>query len=379
MMRQPLTLGLLFILGLTTLTTLSAESYSLIERDSEDGVFLVVGASYDGVQTVGQLSDQMVRLGKRLLPVPERPPQPVLVRLIPETHTEFTQPYLVRQQPNGSIYVLIRWGPNTRFQDCCRALASGLLQRTALWHYGPSGPARIPAWFELGMGEMLAATVRPAIVDTYRNQILRDGPMPLASILDSPPPLAPDAAQAALNAYWFLRYLENQSPNLAAYRRLCSAFLAGMEPIPVLIKAFPGQFSNMQELELWWEVGFQATARSRQPPFHDLASSREIIRRMAFVVFEDDGQDLRVGGEELRQHRDNPALHEAIEQRVREIKVEIQKINPAYYNAMLSLGLFLKAAIEEEDEAYAKAAARFTADFAAAQNLELEIRRLLRW
>ncbi len=387
---------LLFCLAVCGASALPAQEIEtdFSERYSSDGVFHVVGTSYNAVQFTTQMAERLSRLARRYLPVPKDPPQPVLVKLVPEELADFTAPFLVRPQVNGGVHVLVRWGVDTRFEDVAQALASGLLQRTAIWHYGPEAAPKVPDWLELAFGQELIIDIRPAAIDYQRELALETPPMSIAAITTAEGPFGADLPEIAVDSGWLFRFLEVQTKTTAAFRRVCSAFLAGMNPNAILVKAYPGHFDSARELELWWAVGFEATVRGRQPPFASMEASRELITGMAFVTFQTDGADLRVAGQKLWDWHDNPEARLAMQQRVREVKIEIQKVNPVYFNSLLSLGLLYDSArgpkrdgeeapseeaIAEAQAVFEEALARFALDFQTAQTQELEIRRLLRW
>lgn len=349
------------------------------ERFSENNLFQVIGLSYEAVQFAGQMSDQCVNLGKEYLPIPLNPPQPVLVKLIPEETADFETPFFVRTQANGGVHVNIRWGDETRFEDVCQALASGMLQRTAIWHYGLDAGANVPDWFELAFGQLLASKIRAALIDHQREEALESSSMPAIEIMQAQGPFGEHIEEVALNSVWFFRFLEAQAKNTATFRRICSAFLANLEPVSILVKGYPEEFSSIRELELWWEVGFQATVRGRQTPFYSMFESRELIRRLAFVTFQGDEADIRVAVNDLWPYRDDENFQVSVENRLREVKIEIQKINPVYFNGLLSLGMVLETSTSGVEASYQSALDVFTQDFRSAQQLELEIRRLLRW
>lgn len=373
-----LTHSLLLLVVLLALP-IRAQEIPVNERYTGDGLYHIVGPSYDAVQFTAQMAERMSRLARQYLPVPKAPPQPVLIKLIPAEKADFTAPYHIRPQIGGGVYVLVRWGADTRFEDLAQALASGLLQRTAIWHYGPEAAAQVPVWFQLAFGQELVTDIRPAAIDQQRTRALEKPPRPLSELLTATGPFGADLPEISVDSGWLFRFLSAQSKTRAAFRRVCSAFLAGMNPNAILVKGYPDQFENPREMELWWLVGFEATVRGRQGPFASPEESRHLLTSMAFITFEADDEDIRVAGQTLWNWHENPEARLAMEQRVREVKIEIQKVNPIYFNSMLSLGLLYEAALGEDPANFAQALAYFALDFQKGQMLELDIKRLLRW
>ncbi|MEM9227888.1 MAG: hypothetical protein AAGA45_07955, partial [Verrucomicrobiota bacterium] len=270
------------------------------------------------------------------------------------------------------------------------ALASGFLVRSAIWRFGQGAAATVPDWLELAMGLDLQVQLQPALIDEVLLTSREEPSWSLERIFSLKGHEALEQPEARRNSLWLMRYLRNQSPDREHYRRLMAGFLKNMPPVRLLVTAFPEKLGSQHEMDLWWAVGYQATIRARQTPFFDLDESIRIVRDGSFVTAEIEGRDVRLGLESLFDYRGNVALARAAQQRVREIKLDLQKINPIYYNSLLSLGLAyeiwlaLPAPENSDDTAagealYASAMTRFEQDFKTAQFLDLEIKRLLNW
>ncbi|MEM8550113.1 MAG: hypothetical protein AAGF10_04925 [Verrucomicrobiota bacterium] len=359
-------------------------------RTTENRFFEVAGTDFDSVQYVTDMAQAAGEHGADIFPLSNALPLPILVKLVPATDAGFELPYQIRPQPNGDVNVLVRWSEDTRYEDVCQALASGFLVRSAIWRFGQSAGTTVPDWLELAMGLDLQIRLQPALID----QVVltsRDQPSwTLARIFSLKGNQAMKLPEARSHSLWLMRYLRNQSPDREHYRRLMAGFLKNMPPVRLLVSAFPEKLSSQREMDLWWAVGYQATIRARQTPFFDSDESIRIVRDSSFVTAEIDGKDVRLGLDSLFAYRGNVALARAAQQRVREIKIDLQKINPIYYNSLLSLGLAYETWLDlptaedsddpSADEAfYTNAISRFDQDFKSAQFLDLEIKRLLNW
>ncbi|WP_309381435.1 hypothetical protein [Cerasicoccus frondis] len=355
-----------------------ARGQDILERTSRDGLFQVIGVSFDGTQTVGAMADQMERLGLRYFPEIRSVPLPIRITLM--SNANFEAPYVVKMQPNGNFYVYIAWHEDTRFGDVCQALASAFVRRAAVWRYGQSAAENTPPWLELALGQLLEASIRPGYADVQRELALKRPPLGLEELLNAEGPFGVNEQKIALNAVWFFRLLENRIPERTFFRRVLAAFLQDLNPNYIMVKAFPNKFETRQDLEMWWAVGFQAMARSRETPFFTMGQSRDMVRDLAIVTVAINGEDQRMAGPALWEKRALPEVQSALELRRREIKLELQRTNPVYYNSILSLGLFFEVALAaDQAEPVLAANDRFLEDYRNAQELELEIKRLLHW
>ncbi|MGE9296958.1 MAG: hypothetical protein ACQKBV_11780 [Puniceicoccales bacterium] len=350
----------------------------ILERTSRDGIFRVVGTDFGALQTVGAMTDQMERLGLRYFPEMRELTEPIQVTLLPSP--DFSENYRINFQPNGNYFVYIPWNGDTRFGDVCQALASAYIRRTAVWRYGREAGAKAPDWLELAFGQLLEATIRPGYADTQGDEALIRPPLGLMELLEAEGPFDLEQRRVALNAVWFFRLMENRITDRKLFRKVLAAFLQDLNPSYILVKAFPNRFESEQDMEMWWAVGFQAMARGRETPFITMEQARETVRSLAILTVDIDGADRRLAGPVLWELRARDNVRSALELRQREIKLELQRVNPVYYNAVLSLGLFIDSALNAESLAVVERANQaFLSDFRDAQQLELEIKRLLRW
>ncbi|MDP0498320.1 MAG: hypothetical protein Q7Q73_19175 [Verrucomicrobiota bacterium JB024] len=368
------------------------EAPSVQVRITQNNYFQIAGEDYISVQYVTHMAQQAGEYGSSLVPMPNSLPLPILVELIPPDKAGFDSPFLIRPQPNGDVHVRILWGEDTEFAQVCQALMSGYLVRCAIWRFGTEASAEVPDWFELGAGLGLELELRPALIDEVVLRSREDNPWPLTRLFalkgsESDP-------EARRQCLWLLRFLQNQSPERDHFRRLMAGFLKNLPPFHLLASAFPDQFTNQKDAELWWAVGYEMAIRARSAPFYSLDESIRLIRDSASITAELNNGDVRARIHELFPYRGNPLMQKAALQRLREIKLELQKVNPVYYNSLLTLGTVYEAwmalplpdvdydpnaELTEAERAYFQSIELFRSDYQAAQLLDLEIKRLLNW
>jgi hypothetical protein len=361
-------------------------------RITQNNYFQIAGEDYISVQYVTHMAQKAGEYGSSLVAMSNALPLPILVELVPPDKAGFDSAFLIRPQPNGDVHVRIRWGEDTEFAQVCQALMSGYLVRCAIWRFGVEAAADVPDWFELGAGLGLELELRPALIDETVLSSREDNPWPLTRLFalkgsESDP-------EARRQCLWLLRFLQNQSPERDHFRRLMAGFLKNLPPFHLLVSAFPDQFTNQQNAELWWAVGYEMAIRARSAPFYSLDESIRLLRDSASITAELDNGDVRARIHELFPYRGNPLMQKAALQRLREIKLQLQKVNPVYYNSLLSLGTVYEtwlalppppedydpdAELTEAEQAYFQAIELFRSDYQAAQLLDLEIKRLLNW
>ena len=361
-------------------------------RVTQNNTFQVAGEDYASVQFVTHMAELASDYGNKIVSLSNALPLPILVKLVPADKAGFESPFVIAPQPNGDVHVSIRWGEETEFSQVCQALMSGYLVRCAIWRFGHDAAARVPDWLELGAGLGLEVNLRPALIDEIAQLSREESPWSLERLFTLKAGEQKNFGEARRQCLWLLRFLENQSLDQERFNRLMAGFLKNLPPYHLLVSAFPDQLDDEQTTELWWIVGYEMAVRSRQAPFFSLEESIRLVRESAFVTAEIDGEDVRVRVDQLYGYRGNKLIAKAALQRVREIKLQLQKVNPVYYNSLLSLGQVYETwmalpppeagdAFEpgDKDQAYFDAVDLFAGDYQAAQLLDLEIKRLLNW
>ncbi|QYY34789.1 hypothetical protein [Ruficoccus sp. ZRK36] len=365
-------------------------------RLTQNNYFQVAGEDYVSVQFVTHMAEQAGELGYSLVPLSNALPLPILVELVPPDKAGFEADFMIRPQPNGDVHVSIRWDEDTRFSQVCQALMSAYLVRCAVWRFGLDAAAEVPDWLELGAGLSLEVQLRPALIDDIVLLSREDEPWPLEQIFALQGIEAMNSPEAQRQCLWLIRFLQNQSPDSEHFNRLMAGFLKNLPPFHLLVSAFPEQLTDEQKTALWWAVGYEMAVRARQTPFYSLNDSLRLLRESASITAEIDGGDVRVRADNLYPYRGNTLMAKAALQRVREIKLQLQKVNPVYYNSLLTLGMVYSSWIElpapgdgdpigmpedptEKEQAFFDALDAFVGDVQAAQVLDADIQQLLNW
>lgn len=375
------TARILVLFALSALLPGVAVRAELIETTTRDGIFHIVGRSFDATQTVAAIAAEMGGLGMDYFPHSARL-DPVVVELRPVDDAEAGRlpPFAIAPDAGTQVRVVIYWNERRTFSEVCQALASGFLRRVANVEFGPTAHAHTPAWLELAFAQMLQVRIRPTYIDAQARLARTGERLPVDAIFAAEGPFDPlEMNVLAQNSGWLMRLIESQAQSRRVLRQGLRFVLGGGSPVRALEGMISEDLGNPAERELWWAVGFAQIVRGQTTPVYDLENSRTLIRTMAVVTAAVNGGDRRLTGWAIWEHREMETVALAVNLRLQELKLEIQKINPVYYNAMLSLGLYLEWVLAGVEEAAEKALADFESDLRAAYRLELAITRLLHW
>jgi len=344
-------------------------------RTTRNRYFEVIAEDYGSMQTVLQMAEEMGTLGSSYYAVSNRI-RPILVQLRRSSTVTFQGDYQIRPEVNGEVTIDIKWNGDTEMATVSQALASGFLNRAAIARFGIDATATVPDWLELAFSQLLLTELRSAYIDHLCAHALRVPMLKAAHLLNAQAPFVEGQALVANNAFFLFKYVESELDQ-DTFRRTLLKLLAGREPLGVLQHALPEILKNRKDLELWWAVGFQHYVRSRQGRFYAMRESRAWIERFAVMTLESAAGPQRLEGVQLWEMRHAPNMHRQVLQRLREIKLEVQKINPVYFNSLLSLGLVFEAIQAGSKEQFYQRYDQFLKDYADAVNLEMGILQLL--
>jgi hypothetical protein len=342
----------------------------------EEQPFEVDAMDNDSALAILHLAQSLPGIASRFFSWPEIKPATIQIHLVPAAVAEFSGPFVITEESNGHCAVLIRWGPSTQFSDVCLAVATVSLQSIAVSRAGYSAAARAPGWLTLAFGKILEAGLKPPLVEELATQA-QDFPVLTLKQLMTPPPVPYDEdAQrvVAVNGYWLARILADGSRNSAVADTLFAALLAGADPARALTDAFPDQFDNPRDLELWWQIGYRDYVRSHAPPVQTMAQSRAQLDRLEYLeIPQKSGGPKPTRLDAAWPARTDAAVRGLIGAEVVQSRSLPVQTNPVYYNALLSLLLALNDLHGDNEKAFRASWAKYLDDRAAAEVTENEV------
>lgn len=348
------------------------------QQTTSNNYFHLVGVDTPSVMTATRIAQEMGELGADYFALPNSL-QPISVELQPSAMTKLKKPFVVRLQAGGRVVVIIKWDEFTTFQDTCQALASGFLTRAAFYAFGPEAASNVPDWLELAFASALEVRLRPANIDALTRVTLLAEPLRLEMVVNAKSPFPEGIENVSLHAYWLFKYLESELDTKEAFSSLLARFIGNQDYMRILNQAFPQRFKEKRDVELWWAVGLNNMLQTREPPFLGMDDSRRRVAELVSLIVNDGVSDVRLRVDELWAQRDIAALQVEVGFRLREIKLELQRINRLYYNSLLSLGNAFESFADADEASFKEYLKVFQHDYEIAQNQELEIRRLLRY
>lgn len=327
------------------------DTLSIYARRTEDIVFLTEILSYVQKET-----------------------QRVLPKIPLNTHTSIrlvyhevspARPYVLDLSNPRDVKLDVSWGKHTTLSDVITAYLS--LQVTH-WQQRSGFPIEsLPLWLEQGIVENVAIKLRQTswhhLPDDKVSTQFQDLPTVFSAQVNK------------INATFFLRWIDKNLGERQSF--FFRAILQGRDPLMSLWRAFPERPKSVEELETLWRLGFYDELQFRDTAYWTLEESLDRLHALKQWFIKVDEQIVNLSLSELWQYRAEPVIWEARKKQLSLIKVYLTKINPAYYNAMLSLGRSLEVLEEKKETRFVNAVAQHEKDWEAAILLHQEVRRII--
>jgi len=344
---------------------------------SSVGAFEVDAMDYPSAQAVINLAQHLRTIISKDLLWPDLPPGAIQVQLVPAASADFAGAFVITVDADGHRTARVRWGPDTALADVCLALSRVTLESMAAAH-STSAAQQAPEWLKLAYGKMLEAETKPAIIDEFSAHARQQPILSLRQIMTAQNPAADDLPLLELNAYWLAHFLEIRCGTSANTQQLFSALAAGADPAAALDTAFPGQFADARDLELWWEVGCRDLTNQHLSPVFSLTQSRALLDRLEFV----DLPRSNAGTERTRldaiwASRADKTIQQNLATIILNAAPLPLQVNPVYKNALLSLLHAMTLLSGNDEKAFQAAWVQYQSDRTDAERIESSVEKAL--
>lgn len=313
-------------------------------------VFVVAG-DYASAHYVEQLAEALERLVRRYLPLPEAFSPPLRIQLLEPGMAPFTEPYRLSVNEAREVVVSVRWHEQTDFSLLCQGMTQGFMTSWALSQYGLEGAGRTPPWLPLALGVELEVMLHPRYQDHLREQ---SQALPTYSLEELTAEKAfewDELAALRLDAYWLFELLKADSLNPRHLSGLLQDILSGT-PTLESMERFLRLRQRFEDRELWWAVRVQAFARAWSGALYSTAESTLLLERLETLGIDLEGKEVVLKPHDIFPYRNLPATRAAVMWRLREIKFELNRVNPVYFNAFHSLGQLYEGLLDPKAERF---------------------------
>lgn len=314
----------------------------VLQSVTDRRTFEIFGTDYNAVQSVATMARALESIVGDYLMYIDDFPQPLWVRI--EAGASRVPNFELQVSESGNVGIVLFWNTQTSMEEVAQALSWALLQRIAIWRWNVRDEDAVPYWLLNALAEEIPVQMQSARNQGLVRSIDEEGNLlPLTNLLNKSAldgVTGQQAADVKLQSLWFYRFLRDQASSRQMFGLLIEAFLSDKDGMQVLRRAFPGQLENAQIAQQWWEVGLSSLVHRQRGIVYSMQKSREQVAALDGVTAWWEGQDRRLRGPALLPLREDPRWQSAFWRQQRELKLELQRINPIYFNALLSLGRF---------------------------------------
>ncbi|MEM8868746.1 MAG: hypothetical protein AAGC73_10840 [Verrucomicrobiota bacterium] len=370
---------LILSIGLVLLFLRSLTAEEAVYRSSlESPHFEVVGRELRSVSFVAELASYLVEANSSILSdVPPSFHQRILIVLREQDDRDFSGDYRISRSPGGFVRLDITWHEGLSLERCLQAVNESFVFRYVIYNYGSEAPEKMKAWAVAALAAEAYIGLRPTMVEVYKNTV---GALPVSDLSEMlAEPYAPDLTTVELRAiYPMLSGLRDDALPLSEYSKLVAAGLRGAE-VALELEALIADQGLKEEpitLEEWWMRACVNFINTDTNLYETMAVSQSWIREMAdFSVLEAlQIPNLRA----LWNLRYNPEVRDILAARLELIRLRLDSVNPAYFNAARALGALYETLLNGgRKHEFIFALSVYLSDYDDTASLELKVAQTL--
>lgn len=361
----------IFIACLLTCAPLSHANNRLVTQESAS--FEIVGADNRSVAYVSELAEIVATQCNQYLRHKDVYfPQRVLIALRPEEHVDFEGKYLVTIRDQGFVRVDFRWSAQLTLEEVCFAITEAYLKRYTIYHYGPSAPSQMKAWPIHALSLEAYLHLRPAHLIGMLQVSSKREALDIRSLLESKfkPGMSPNFST---ESYYLLSSLRLSIEKRGTVQSIIETALAGNIAIEAIEQTALNRdpIANPMTLETWWQSQRQDIISIDYELYERMDISRKWIESMTHFESIEEGvavKNLR----DIWTLREDEGLRRILQARYELIRLRIEVVNPAYFNAARSLGAIYETALDEaaQPHRFMQALVNYLSDYEDAKQME---------
>ena len=301
----------------------------------------------------------------------------ITLQLVSDKDLKIEGDFSVMLYDDGEVTLAAKWSDDLDFDGFCKLLTGAALRKVSLESGGLENWKNPPYWLELAMAQALAQEMRFGTAIDLARIAADNPPADVKSILrfsrsDKIDPRIMDA-----HSYWMLRSVEKASRNGNMLAKFLKFALKNQDADKVA-KAFANAFvPPVYDFDTWWRCLITGEIWARLGGVNNPDWSDSEIMRLAIIQTDSEsGERIGVSDSDIFKNRDY--ILDELEMRLMEIKVAMTKINPLYYNCLVSLGRMYEAALDDEEDDFAAAHSDFLREYKNARTMSASVKEMMR-
>ena len=235
----------------------------------------------------------------------------------------------------------------------CYAISEALLVQYAIYNYGIEAPNQLRSWTVIALANDIYLKLRPAKFADLFKAAQEAEASDLNEILE---PSRLEWAVPSASGYWLLQAMKSASLERRVIRSLFQQAIAGIDIEEALAAALWASQPNAELLpvQTWWEQQLSLIFSKEYEVVETMAVSREWLSTLGRfdtkLNFEPQKvtKELNLDLRSIWKHRAKSEVQELVQARYEILRLRMARINPAYYNPALSLGVLFESILNDE-------------------------------
>ena len=318
----------------------------------EGRFFDIIGTDNRSVSFVNALAEHVAETCHQLKAGSHDFPRNILVTLRPGKRVEFEENYRIWVSPRGQVNLDFCWDESLSFETTCRALAEAYLLHYARFNYGLKADERIRFWACSALVSQSYLNLRPARKVNYIDKARQSEMLEIGTLLSLYWLEATEKKLDLNQGYWVFQILRESGLTNPQVTALLDRAIAGENVETLIVKALFSENDGRSKarLEKWWHSQLRSYLAQEHEFCDSLITSRSWIQEMAdFDVYSASTGKLK-NLMNLWDCRDDKNLRSVLSARCEIIRLRMEQVNPAYFNAALSLGALYETVLEAENK-----------------------------
>ncbi len=298
--------------------------------------------------------------------------KPVEIHMLPEGDAEFDGHFLENISRSGDTVISVKCTPALPLDEFCRLLNRAYLRTLALALGGEKAFFSVPKWMQDAFDVSAAAGLSRGVSFEMARRAAKLPPAPPEDVFSG---RLPDGANE-ISAYWTMVAMRAACGQPAKFESLMRRLLVCGGDSAKAAETLRAEFPGARDFGLYWRTALCGEIFARLGGVKRPEDSDAEIRRLCVLAVPREGESPQpVFDAAIFENRD--LLQKAIEARIMEIKLELPWTNPAYYNAMVSLGRMFEAAAEGDSGGFEKGRADFLSELRRARDISQRTEKIL--
>ncbi|MFI3291640.1 MAG: hypothetical protein R3Y46_07150 [Opitutales bacterium] len=333
-----------------------------ILRNTSTSSFFIVGEDSFGFSQIREIITCAEGIIEQYLGLKIGSNNKINLRIIPFSDEKYDKQFYIDTIDNA-MYLMLRWDKNLEYEAFSKFIMGAMLRKLSQ-ERKLDKDYEVPYFLELSLSILLQERAR-AMSSEMAKKASETKLLSLKDTLNISREIG-DIEQKDLSAYWNLIAINRFFKDKKLLRGLLSNYLFKKDDLDIY-----NYISNTYkdgDVEKYFKCIIYSELSSRAGGVMSMQDSAEELLRLSFI--RKDSINTALGDKDIVKYSEDKEIRNAIKRRITEIKILLPKINPVYFNTLISLGEMFEEALNKDESAFDETRLIFINEFKNAQYLQ---------